>query len=210
MNEQSPPGHTKVTRDDWVRAALETLIADGVDSVKVLILADRLEVSRSSFYWYFKNRAALLDALLTHWQDTNTRGIVAQAAAPSTNAVQGVTNIFRCWIDERLFDPRLDFAVRDWSRRSERVRRELDAADDARVAAIAEMFRRHGVAEVEAFVRARVLYFMQIGYYALDLGETLERRKALTAYYLKCFTGDDPSVADLEPFLAWMDQFEKR
>lgn len=201
-----PPAHTKATREDWVRAALDILISDGVDSVKVLTLADRLAVSRSSFYWYFKNRDELLDALLAHWQDTNTRGITAQAAAPSTSIVHGVTNIFRCWIDERLFDPRLDFAVRDWARRSDRVRGELGRADEIRVTAIAGLFGRHGWGDVEAFVRARVLYFMQIGYYALDLGETLERRKELTAHYLKSFTGQEPTPEELDPFLAWMDE----
>lgn len=210
MNDAPPPSHTKATREDWVAAALDTLISDGVDSVKVLTLADRLGVSRSSFYWYFKNRDELLGALLSHWQDTNTRGITAQAEAPSTSIVHGVTNIFRCWIDERLFDPRLDFAVRDWARRSERVRTELDKADETRVAAIAALFRRHGWNEVEAFVRARVLYFMQIGYYALDLGESLARRKELTAHYLKSFTGQDPTAEELDPFLAWMDEVERR
>lgn len=210
MNDAPPPAHTKATREDWIAAALATLVSDGVDSVKVLTLADRLGVSRSSFYWYFANRGELLDALLAHWQDTNTRGIVAQAGAPSTSIVHGVTNIFRCWIDERLFDPRLDFAVRDWARRSERVHEELHRADEARVAAIAALFRRHGWDEVEAFVRARVLYFMQIGYYALDLGESLARRRELTAHYLKAFTGQEPSPAELDPFLAWMEEIERR
>lgn len=201
----SPPSHTKATREDWIAAALEILVSDGVDSVKILTLADRLGVSRSSFYWYFKNREELLAALLAHWQDTNTRGIVAQASAPSASIVQGVTNVFRCWIDERLFDPQLDFAVRDWARRSDRVRAELRSADDLRVAAIAELFRRHGWTETEAFVRARVLYFMQIGYYALDLGESLARRRELAGHYVEAFTGEHPRPEDLDPYLDWMD-----
>lgn len=206
----SAPAHTKATREDWIGAALEILVSDGIGSVKVLTLADRLAVSRSSFYWYFKNREELLDALLSHWQDTNTRGIVAQAEAPSRSIVHGVSNIFRCWIDERQFDPRLDFAVRDWARRSDRVREELHRADETRVSAIAGLFRRHGWTEVDAFVRARVLYFMQIGYYALDLGETLEQRKALAGHYLKAFTGEDPLPEELDPYLAWMDETARR
>ena len=35
--------------------AMEVLVSDGVERVKVLKLADRMGVSRSSFYWYFKN-----------------------------------------------------------------------------------------------------------------------------------------------------------
>jgi AcrR family transcriptional regulator len=215
VNDPAPPPasrltHTKATREDWVRVALDTLIRDGVDSVKVLTLADRLGVSRSSFYWYFRNRDRLLDALLAHWQDTNTRGIITQAELPSTSIVHGVSNIFRCWIDERMFDPGLDFAVRDWARRSEHVRAELDRADRARTAAVAGLFRRHGFAEEEAAVRARVLYFMQIGYYALDLGETLAERKSHTLHYLKVFTGQDPTPQEVGPYLDWIDAMAAR
>ena len=215
MNKPAPQPndrltHTKATREDWIRVALETLISDGVDSVKVLTLADRLGVSRSSFYWYFRNRERLLDALLAHWQDTNTRAVIEQASLPSTSIVHGVTHIFRCWVDVQLFDPRLDFAIRDWARRSPKVRAELDRADEIRVAAIADLFSRHGWDAREAFVRSRVLYFMQIGYYSLDLGETLAQRKALTAHYLKAFTGEDPTPEELDPYLALMDEMAAR
>ncbi|MEM7669398.1 MAG: TetR/AcrR family transcriptional regulator, partial [Pseudomonadota bacterium] len=51
-----PSGNTKVSREDWLSHAMEILIDRGVDHVKVLTVGDRLGVSRSSFYWYFKNR----------------------------------------------------------------------------------------------------------------------------------------------------------
>ncbi|MCB1313688.1 MAG: TetR/AcrR family transcriptional regulator, partial [Sedimentitalea sp.] len=72
-------GNVKVTREDWLAVALDALVSDGVEQVKVLALAERLDVSRSSFYWYFKSRQDLLDALLRHWQTTNTAAIIAQS-----------------------------------------------------------------------------------------------------------------------------------
>ena len=42
-------GHIKVTREDWLNVARDTLVNDGVAEVKVLALAERLEVSRSRF-----------------------------------------------------------------------------------------------------------------------------------------------------------------
>ena len=71
------PGRT--TREDWIQIALDTLISEGVDSVKVLVLAQKLDCARSSFYWYFKNRTDLLDSLLDYWQITNTRALVTSA-----------------------------------------------------------------------------------------------------------------------------------
>ena len=51
----TPFGNVKATRDDWLDLALSVLAAEGVGHVTVLNLSERLAVSRSSFYWYFKN-----------------------------------------------------------------------------------------------------------------------------------------------------------
>jgi len=198
-----PPGHVKATREDWLAAALETLISDGIESVRVLTLGQKLGVSRSSFYWYFDSRQDLLDELLAHWRDKNTRAIVEHARRPAATVTAAVLQIFECWVDERQFHPRLDFAVRAWARSSAEVRRILDIADGERVAAIAAMFERYGYAAQEAFVRARVLYFMQIGYYALELGETMERRVQLVPDYLVTFTGERPRPGEMEAFIAF-------
>ena len=76
-------GNIKVTRDDWLNVAMDVLVSDGVEQVKVMNLAERMAVSRSSFYWYFKSRQELLDALLAKWQATNTAGLIAQSELPA-------------------------------------------------------------------------------------------------------------------------------
>lgn len=191
---------SRLTREDWLTAALDALVSDGVENVKVLTLAERLGVSRSSFYWFFRSREHLLDLLLQRWRDGNTRAIVEQAGASSRTVIEGVLNIFACWMNEDMFDPRLDFTVREWARRSGHVRRAVDQADDARVEAIKRMFMRHGYRDQDAFIRARVLYFMQIGYYSLDLEETLSTRLVYVADYLRAFTGREPTRQQVAAF----------
>lgn len=208
--EEPAPGNVKVTRWDWINLALEVLITEGVESVRVLPLGERLGVSRSSFYHYFDSRQDLLDRLLDHWRDTNTKAIVERAGRPAETVIRGVMNVFECWADERLFDPRFDFAVREWARRSEEVRAIIDAADNERLGAIRDMYRRHGYNEEDAFIRARVLYYMQIGYYVLDLKEPLEARLSHLAAYLRSFTGLEPTEADVAHFSAFVMQARKR
>lgn len=198
------PGNIKVTRADWINMALETLISDGIGNVRVLTLGQKLGVSRSSFYWYFNSRQDLLDQLLKHWHETNTTAIVERARRPTETIIMGVMNVFECWADERLFDPRLDFAVREWARRSADVRRMIDQADDDRLTAIRDMYRRHGYDDEDAFIRARVLYYTQIGYYVLDLKEPVEARVSHLAAYLRSFTGLEPSEADVAHFMRFI------
>jgi AcrR family transcriptional regulator len=200
-----PKGNVKVTREDWLRLAADVLVERGVSHVKVLTLARQLGVSRSSFYWYFRSRRDLLDQLLARWEGQNTRAVLDHAARPAGNICRGVMNLFECFIDPARFDPRLDFAVREWARRSREVRARLDAADEARVTAIRDLFLRHGYAPTDAFVRARIIYFMQIGYYALVENEPFEMRFSLLKPYLVSFTGQEPDPGEIAEFLelAW-------
>lgn len=193
-------GNIKVTREDWLKQAMEVLIRDGVERVKVLTLAERMEVSRSSFYWYFKSRKDLLDALLQQWEETNTAAIVAQAEAPAGTITAAVLNVFRCTTNSDMFNTALDFAVRDWARRSDDVRARLEASDTRRVAALAEMFARYGFDAREADVRAKVLYFQQIGYDLAGLNESDEFRLSHVAGYLRVFTGAEPQPQELADF----------
>lgn len=193
-------GNIKVTRQDWLNAALAVLKQGGVETVKVADLAATLQVSRSSFYWYFTNRTDLLNALLAHWQNTNTAAMVAQANAPARTITEACCNIFRCNINTALFDNRLDFAVRDWARRSARVNDVLKAGDDARLAALTGMFTRFDYPPLEATARARVIYYMQLGYDDANLGETIEQRLAMVPGYLVAFTGQTPLDAEITAF----------
>ena len=182
-------GNIKVTRQDWLNAAMDVLISDGVDQVKILALASRMGVSRSSFYWYFKDRQGLLDALLEEWQGTNTAALVHAAAAPADTVTQAVGNVFLGFLDANAFNTALDFAVRDWSRRSDEVKRVLDQSDARRIEALTAMFARFGYDPLDAQTRAKVLYYMQIGYNDADLREPLEERLRQMASYLAAFTG---------------------
>lgn len=187
--EKARHGNSKVTREDWLRAARDTLVTAGVGDVKILQLSTRLGVARSSFYWYFQDRADLLNALLQDWEARNTQCIINRCALPADSIGQAVCNFFECFVDPRLFDPGLDFAVREWARRDPAVRAKIDAADATRLTAIERLFLRHAYDPPEADARARILYFMQLGYHALDVAETLEVRMARIEGYLKGFTG---------------------
>lgn len=196
-------GNIKVTRRDWLNAAMDTLIEAGVDQVKILTLAARMGVSRSSFYWYFKSRSELLDALLTAWEAHNPRSIIAQAGLPSISICEAICNIHKCVVNPALFDIPLDFAVRDWARRSPRVKSRLAETDQEVIAAITAMFERHDYPPQEALVRARVLYYMQLGYDAAELGESWDVRIANVPHYLLTFTGRQPRADVVAEFAAY-------
>jgi AcrR family transcriptional regulator len=196
-------GNVKATRQDWLDAAMALLVQGGASEVKVLSIGARLGVSRSSFYWYFKDREDLLGQLLREWERTNTDVLRHHCAMPARTITEAVCNLFRSFVGKDQFNYRLDFAVREWARRDSSIRRVIDRADTARTKAIAEMFERHGYDAAEADIRARVLYYQQVGYYTLDLAEPLEARLARVAGYLHAFTGVHADPAEVAAFCAY-------
>src|SRR5262245_43634467 len=55
------------TREDWLRAARLALLHRGREGVRVEVLARTLGVTKGSFYWHFRDRRDLLEALLREW-----------------------------------------------------------------------------------------------------------------------------------------------
>lgn len=68
----------KVSREDWLTAALNALARTGVSGVSVDPLAKELGVTRGSFYWHFQDRDALLAQALDLWEQAATVGFIAQ------------------------------------------------------------------------------------------------------------------------------------
>lgn len=184
---------TKVTREDWIRAALNTLVDEGIEQVKVMLLAKKLKVSRASFYWYFSDKETLQNELIKYWSHENTQVIIKQASKPAPNIIEAVANIFSCWMDEHSFSANLEAAIRAWAHQDKRINDLVDKQDEKRLRAIKKMYLNHGYTDKEAFIRARVLYFMQIGYYALKIKESFETRLSYFEPYVFSFTGVKPS-----------------
>jgi hypothetical protein len=121
---------------------------------------------------------------------------------PAETVTAAVCNVFRCWVDQRLFNHRLDFAIRELARRSGAVRRVIDRSDAQRLEAIRAMFERCGFAPDEAEVRARILYYMQIGYYALELSEPLGIGWRVSATTCSASPGSPPRPGEVEEFVS--------
>jgi AcrR family transcriptional regulator len=190
------------SRGLWLDAAKQALLKGGVDAVKIQPLAARLNLARTSFYWFFRDRDALLDALLEAWEAQNTATLVAGCEAYAETVSEAVMNLIGVFLDETRFEPRLDFAIRGWAHQSQAVMVRVNAADEQRLAAIRAMFERFGVDPGEADVRARTVYLVQIGYISMQVEESLATRIARIPAYVKTFSGQSPTDRELARFHA--------
>ena len=201
MNTEKTDRGWRGTPDLWLDAAYQLLVEGGVEAVKVMPLAERLGLSRTSFYWHFTDREALLAGLVERWKAKNTGNLVARCEAAAATITEAMLNLFDCWYDDDLFDSRLEFAMRTWSLTDPAVTRAMNEADAVRVSAITALFRRFGYGDAEADTRARTLYLTQVGYIALRSQESFEIRMARIPAYALTFSGKAPSESEINAFL---------
>src|ERR1700712_747447 len=143
------------TAEIWLDGAFEMFLDSGIDSVRILPLAKKLAQSRTSFYWFFPDREALLAALINRWREKNTGSLIKQSVAYAESLAEAMLNVTDCWFDQRLFDARMEFAMRSWALQSDEVAAEIEKADAQRIEAICDMFVRFGTSELTADVCSR-------------------------------------------------------
>lgn len=197
--ESQRPG---VSEEMWLNAAYVALTESGVEAVKIMPLAKQLGVTRTAFYWYFADRDALLEAMIRHWEDKNTGNLIARCEAYAEDIDEAIFNLFDCWLDDALFDSRLDLAIRNWARNAPALQLRIDQADRRRIAAMEGMFRRFGYEPAEAEIRALTMYYTQIGYISMQVTESREHRLSRMMGYLEVFSGRKPGAAGIQRFQA--------
>ena len=202
MEQSTNDSGWRGSHEGWLEAAYEALLESGVESVKILPLAKRLNLSRTSFYWFFRDREELLGALITRWREKNTGNLVKQSEAYAETLAEAMLNVFDCWVDTALFDAQFEFAVRSWALQSPDILAEVQAADQTRMEAIARMFQRFGHDAGAADVRARTTYLVQIGYISMQSQEDIALRMQRIPDYIAIFTGETPQPRELARFFA--------
>ena len=192
---------SRLTREDWIAIARKTLIASGVDDVKVDVLARRLRITRGSFYWHFKSRQELLDALLEDWKTNNSREIAAIEVRAAEDGGE-LIELFRVWLGEDPSYPSFDFAIRGWARKAKKVAAVVRQIDENWISLFQSYFEHSGLVAPESFVRARIMYFHQVGYFALALDESLAERARLAPYYYAALIGSPAPQGMVDSMMA--------
>jgi AcrR family transcriptional regulator len=152
----------RLSRDDWIRAALDAVAEGGLAAVAVEPLARRLGVTKGSFYAHFAGRDELIEAALERWErshaeeqleqfraiDDPAERLAAALRVAAEFSQSGAPSVHARLMGE-LDDPR--------------VREAVSRVNGARVDRLADSFRELGLSEQAAAHRARMAYAAYVG-----------------------------------------------
>lgn len=181
----------KVSADQWIEAAKNALVRDGLSGVKVDRLAKELGVTRGGFYHNFSSQRELLERLVEHWAKNNDLVPVSFKAKTPSDALRALEELTVHIQQERDFSPAFELAIREWARVDKSVRKTVDRVDRVRMGRMTKLFSALGCDKTEAPIRAKVFYFHQLGFYSLGYHERMTARERAkdTSTYLRILCG---------------------
>ncbi|MBL1422020.1 MAG: TetR/AcrR family transcriptional regulator [Alphaproteobacteria bacterium] len=188
---QKQRGNTKTSRAQWLAEAKKLLVQGGVEQVKIDRIAKNLNVSRGGYYWFFNNRQDILDTLLSEWQNVENDPLIKALNGQNLTPLDPFFRFFTRLLRERSYSPKLDSAMRDWARQHPAAAKAVELVDNRRILALKQAFLGLDYAPDVASIRARILYYHQIGYYAMNVVETETQRQESLPLYFKQLTGFD-------------------
>jgi AcrR family transcriptional regulator len=148
-------------RSQWLSAGLEALRKGGVAAVRVERLAGEVGVTKGSFYHHFRDRGALLEALLEFWSREMTDAEFERIGALRGGLAARLVALAEDVLEKGM--GRYDPAIRAWARNDRKVAAAVAQVDRRRVRALTDLFQEAGFGAAQARSRARLFYTFLLG-----------------------------------------------
>ncbi|HRE87182.1 MAG TPA: TetR/AcrR family transcriptional regulator, partial [Accumulibacter sp.] len=164
MKADKSSARVTLDRNEWIEAAIDVLAEQGVQGMRIEVLAKNFGVTKGSFYWHFKDRQDLVDGVLQTWRDGRIRDIDKQTgASPGREREQLLHLIDVYGATRNRKGISIELAVREWARRDAQAAAIVEEVDSWRLQCTRQLFVRRGVSDEEAKSRSLLLYAYVFG-----------------------------------------------
>jgi AcrR family transcriptional regulator len=157
QKKMKPPKTNKITRvskDQWLIKALDTLESSGVEAVKIERLAKAFGISRSGFYWHFKNRQDLLEHLLDYWVRRYTGVVTDNPDVVKLDPKKRLLTTMEMIRDKHL--TKYDLAMTSWAKLDSHVHKVVKEVVKMRLDYLRVIFAELGFEGDELEMRTRL------------------------------------------------------
>jgi AcrR family transcriptional regulator len=124
----------RLSKDDWLKAARLALLHKGPDGVRVEPLAKELGVTKGSFYWHFKDRNDLLEAILREWEEETDILLENLGELDPHRALEKIfEEVKRRTLASERGEAPSDVAIFTWAQLDPEVAKRVNKSEDERM-----------------------------------------------------------------------------
>lgn len=152
----------RASKADWLQTALTILSEEGVEGLRVEHIARRLGISKSGFYWHFKDREDLRNQIIEYWAHEYTEVVTSNPIFQEGTPRQRLRRIMEMIVDAEL--TRYDLEMKTWGRTDPKIARRVRQVFRFRLDFSRQIFHAMGFRGQELEVRTR----MFIGYHSWE------------------------------------------
>jgi AcrR family transcriptional regulator len=144
----------RVSKAEWLQTALKLLEAEGVEAVRVEHIARELCISKSGFYWHFKDRADLRTQMIEYWAHEFTEVVTANPTMREGDPRERLEQTMLMILDHDL--TRYEVAMRAWAEEDSAIARRVRQVYRQRLNFLEEIFRDLGFEGDDLEMRTRL------------------------------------------------------
>jgi AcrR family transcriptional regulator len=172
----------EVRSESWIEAGLEEIARTGVEGVRVEVLAKNLGVTKGGFYRRFRDRAALLEAMLQRWSAGRIAAIEKHTSLDGATARERLKALIPQYAERvNTEGMAVELAIRQWARSDELAAGAAAHVDAVRLKNVGNLFRATGLPAEEADAQAFLFYCFVFGQGLLFLERGPRKRAQLVA-----------------------------
>lgn len=169
-------------RETWIEVGLKAIGRNGIDGVRVEVLAKDLGVTKGGFYRRFRDRRALLDAMLEAWSKGRIALIEKHTELGSQDAGDRLRYLIEFYSERANPEGMaIELAIRQWARSDAVAAASVAAVDSARLKNLVQLYRRRGLSIEDAHAWAVLFYSFIFGLSLLSLEQGPRKRASLIA-----------------------------
>lgn len=154
-------GSKRVSAEQWLRKALELFAKTGEGGLRVENLARSLNVSKSGFYFHFKDRDDFLQKLIDYWAHEYTAVVVKNPLLAMTPPRERLLMIATLVFEQNLTE--FDAAMHVWANKEPKIAQRVRKVTDMRLAFAGKAFAELGFEGDDLEMRTRLFLGYQAG-----------------------------------------------
>jgi AcrR family transcriptional regulator len=146
----------RVSKAEWLQTALKLLEAEGVEAIRVERIARELGISRSGFYWHFKDRDDLRAQMVEYWAHEFSEVVTANAMILEGPPRKRLEQTMEMLLDNDL--TRYEAPIHAWANADPAIASRVRQVYRQRMEFLRQIFRDLGFAGDELEMRTRLFF----------------------------------------------------